>query len=61
MKRRVGGRLDINNQIKKTICTINLQYYLLLVAGRGSLVSWTGTERACDVYVLISARSLNLG
>ena len=30
----VGGRMDINNQIKETICTINLQYYLLEAAGK---------------------------
>lgn len=46
--------MDINNQIKETICTINLQYYLLQAAGRGSLVSWAGTKKACYVYVLIS-------
>ncbi len=45
----------MNNQIKETNCTINLQYYLLQAAGRGSLVSWAGTKKACDVYGLISA------
>lgn len=47
--------MDINNQIKETICAINLQYYLLQAAERGSLESWAGTKKACDVYVLISA------
>lgn len=51
-----GERVDINNQIKETICAINLQYYLLRAAGmRGSLVSWLGTGNACDVCVLVLA------
>ena len=44
-------------RLKGTICTINLQFYLLHTAGRGSLASWHH-ESQWRVHL---CRSLNLG
>lgn len=66
------GRKDINNQIKATICAINLQYCLLqavaAAAGRGKPCEpgWH-CESPVTFYVLVSAeastwdKSLSLG
>lgn len=47
-----GGRVGIKKkkeQIKETIYIINLQYYLLEAAGKGTFMSWVFTKETSSL------------